>query len=160
SMFGRRIEDARDAIAKFVSDLLDPADEFAIVAFNHQPRVLTRWTVDRSAAARVMQPVKPWGATAIYDAIIAALPLVEVRNRQRAALIVLSDGDDTASDNSLRDVRSALLRSDVFVYAVAIDPADRWPINVAVNRAALDELTGQSGGRTLLVHDAADAISA
>src|SRR5204863_9860422 len=96
SMFGRRIEDAREAIAQFVSDLLDPADEFSIVAFNHQPRVLTRWTADRSVAGRVMQPVKPWGATAIYDAIVSALSLVETRNRQRAALIVLSDGDDTA----------------------------------------------------------------
>ena len=160
SMFGRRIQDAREAIARFVSDLLDQSDEFAILAFNHQPHVLTRWTTDRSAAGRVMRPIKPWGATAIYDSIVASLPLVETRNRQRAAVIVLSDGDDTASDNSLRDVRSALLRSDVFVYAIAIDPADRWPINVAVNRSALDELTGQSGGRTLLVHDTADAMTA
>src|SRR5689334_1004952 len=34
SMFGRRIQDAREAIVQFVSDLLDPADEFSILAFN------------------------------------------------------------------------------------------------------------------------------
>src|SRR5713226_5699266 len=44
SMFGRRIQDARVAVERFVVDLLDPADEFAIVAFNHQPRFITRWT--------------------------------------------------------------------------------------------------------------------
>jgi Ca-activated chloride channel family protein len=160
SMFGRRIDQAREAIVRFVAELLDPADEFAILAFNHQPHVLTRWTTERPIAARIMQPLKPWGATAIYDTIIATLPLVEMRNRPRAAIIVLSDGDDTASDSTLRDVRSALLRSDVFVYAVAIDPADRFPINVDINRTALQELTDQSGGRTLVVHDIADTMSA
>ncbi len=160
SMFGRRIEEARGAISRFVVDLLNPADEFSILAFNHQPHVLTRWTSERPLAARVMQPLKPWGATAIYDTILATLPLVETRNRQRAAIIVLSDGDDTASDATLRDVRSALLRSDAFLYAVAIDPADRFPINRDVNRAALQELTDQSGGRTLVVHDTADATTA
>ena len=160
SMFGRRIDQAREAITRFVADILNPADEYAILSFNHQPHILTRWTTDRPAAARVMQPLKPWGATAIYDTIVATMPLVEVRNRQRAALIVLSDGDDTASDSTQRDVRSSLLRSDAFIYAVAIDPSDRFPINVDVNRTALLELTSQSGGRTLLVHDIADTISA
>ncbi len=160
SMFGRRIQDARDAIAQFVMDLLDPADEFSLLAFNHQQRLLTRWTTDRAAAARVMEPLRPSGSTAIYDAILATLPLVEVRNRQRAALIVISDGDDTASDRTLKDVRSALLRTDAFVYAVGIDPSDRWPINAQVNRSSLQELTDQSGGRTLVVHDTADAMIA
>ena len=160
SMFGRRIQEARDAIDRFVVDLLDPADEFSILAFNHQQRLLTRWTTDRTAASRVMQPLRPSGSTAIYDAIVATLPLVEERNRQRAALIVISDGDDTASDVTLREVRSALLRSDAFVYAVGIDPSDRWPINAQVNRSSLQELTDQSGGRTLVVHDTADAMTA
>ena len=160
SMFGRRIEEARDAIARFVVDLLDPADEFSILAFNHQQRLLTRWTTDRALASRVMQPLRPSGSTAIYDALLAALPLVEVRNRQRAAFIVISDGDDTASDATLKEVRSALLRSDGFVYAVGIDPSDRWPINAQVNRSSLQELTDQSGGRTLVVHDTADAMTA
>ena len=34
-----------------------------------------------------------------------------------AALVIISDGADTASDASLRDLHSALSRSDVFVYA-------------------------------------------
>jgi Ca-activated chloride channel family protein len=160
SMFGRRLVEARDAIERFVVDLLDPADEFSLLAFNHQPHPLSGWTMDRGAAARVMTPLKPSGSTAIYDAIVAALPLVDVRNRQRAALLVVSDGADTASDATIRDVRSAMLRSDGFVYAIAVDAADRQPINHEVNPSALREITDQSGGRTLVVHSTADAISA
>jgi Ca-activated chloride channel family protein len=160
SMFGRRIQEARDAVAAFVVDLLAPEDEFGILAFNHQQRFLTRWTDERAAAARVMQPLKPFGSTAIYDAILAALPMVGTRHRQRAALLVISDGADTASDVSLRELRSALLRSDAFVYAIAIDAAAPMAINTQVNPSALREVTDQSGGRTIVVHDSSEASAA
>jgi Ca-activated chloride channel homolog len=160
SMLGRRLQEARAAIEQFVVDQLDPADEFSILAFNHQQRLLSGWTSDRSMAGKVLQQLKPSGSTAIYDAIMAALPLVDVRNRQRAAVLVVSDGADTASDIALRDLRFALHRSDAFVYAVAIDTADRVAINAAVNPAALGEVTNQSGGRTLIVHDSSDAATA
>jgi Ca-activated chloride channel family protein len=160
SMFGRRIQDARAAVERFVVDLLDPADEFAIVAFNHQPRIVTGWTGDHERIASALERLRPSGGTAVYDAILHTLPLVGVRHRQRAALLVLSDGADTASDATLRDVRFALLRSDAFVYAVAIDSADRRPINAAVNTTTLREITDQSGGRTETVHGSGELLDA
>ena len=89
---------------------------------------------------------------------MAALPVFEERSRQRAAIVLISDGADTASDAHVRDVRSALLRSDAFVYAIAIDPpADTRPINARVNPYALRAITDDSGGRTEVVHDSADS---
>ena len=35
SMFGRRIVDARAAVERFLFELLDPDDEFFVMAFNH-----------------------------------------------------------------------------------------------------------------------------
>jgi len=160
SMYGRRIEDAREAVDQFVGNLLDRGDEFSILAFNHQQRWLTRWTSDAATASRVMLPLHPFGSTALYDAILAALPAMNARDRQRAAVLMISDGADTASDRTLRDVRAALLRSDAFVYAIAIDPPDRRPINVTVNAAALSEITDQSGGRTRLVRSSGDLSTA
>ena len=160
SMYGQRIRDAREAIEHFVADLLELGDEYAIVAFNHRQQVLTSWTTDGAVAAPLMEPLKPFGSTAIYDAIVASLPLGETRTRQRLAVLVISDGADTASDLALRDVRSSLLRSEAFVYAVAIDSSERRPINAAVNTSSLSELTDQSGGRTKLVHSSADLSGA
>ena len=160
SMFGRRLQDARVAIDRFAVDLLDPADEFSILAFNHRQLLLSEWTTDRRSASVALDPVRPSGSTAIYDAVASALPLVGIRHRQRAALLVISDGADTASETTLRDLRSLLLRSDAFVYAVAIDSADRGPINAAVNPTALREVTDQSGGRTLVVRSSDELIAA
>ena len=130
-------------------------------ATNHAPD----WSVNSSAstspsALAVLRPLRPFGSTAIYDAIAAALPLIEARRRPRAALLVVSDGADTASDTRLPDLRSQLLRSDAFVYAVAIDAPDRRPINAPINPAALAEITDQSGGRTRVVHSSDDLSAA
>ena len=73
---------------------------------------------------------------------------------------LVSDGADTASSTTLRQVRSALLRSDAFVYAVAIDSPERQPINTRVNPTTLREITDDSGGRTEVVHNAAELIAA
>jgi Ca-activated chloride channel family protein len=154
SMFGHRIKDARAAVEHFLFALLDPDDQFFLLAFNHEPHVLTKWTAVPDDVRRALDDVKPFGGTAIYDAIIGALPLMERRARQRAALVVISDGADTASDATVREVRLALLRSDAFVYAIAIDSPERQPINTRVNAEALREITTQSGGITQVVHDA------
>jgi len=160
SMYGRRIQDARTAVDRFLFELLDPADEFFLTAFNHAPRPLTGWTRDQIEVQRALAVLRPSGGTAIYDAIVGAMPLVEHRNRQRAALLVISDGADTASAASLRDVRSALLRTDAFVYAIAIDPPDQRAINTRVNPQLLREITGERGGRTEVVQSSGDLDAA
>ena len=160
SMFGKRIQDARAAVDRFLFDLLDPADEFFLMAFNHRPRPLTAWTRVREDLRRALDALRPTGGTAIYDTIFEALPLIDARTRDRAALLVISDGADTASTATLREVRSALLRSDVFVYAIAIDSAGAQAINTNVNAEALRDITNQSGGRTEIVHNSADLYEA
>jgi VWFA-related protein len=160
SMYGRRIAEAREAIDHFVSALLAPTDEFALMVFNHHQQLLTPWTEDRTLASPMLAPVRPWGSTAIYDAIMAAIPMADTRHKQRAALLVVSDGADTASDTRLRELRTALLRTDVFVYAIGIDSADRRTINAAVNPVTLGEITDPSGGRTRVVHDSSEVVDA
>jgi Ca-activated chloride channel family protein len=155
SMFGKRMDDARAAVDTLLFDLLDESDEFFVMAFNHKPRPLTGWTHERGDVRHALAGLRPSGGTAIYDAILEALPIIDARTRQRAALLVISDGADTASTASLREVRPALRRSDTFVYAIAIDSPERQPINTRVNAAALREITGESGGRTEIVQNSA-----
>jgi Ca-activated chloride channel homolog len=160
SMFGRRIQDARGAVDRFLFELLDPGDEFFILAFNHRPHILTRWTNAPDVVGRALDALRPSGGTAAYDAVLGALPLIDTRSRQRAALLLISDGADTASTATLRDVRTALLRSDGFAYAIAIDPPEPRAINTRVNPAALREITDESGGRTEIAQNSSDLVDA
>jgi len=160
SMFGKRMEDARAAVDRFLFELLDPTDEFFLMAFNHRPRPLTGWTRAQPELRRALDGLRPNGGTSIYDTIVEALPLLEVRTRPRGAVVLISDGADTASTNSLRDLRSALLRTDAFVYAIAIDPPDRRAINTRVNVQALREITAETGGRTEVVQSSSQLVEA
>jgi VWFA-related protein len=152
-MFGARIVDARTVVERFLFELLDESDESFVLAFNHYPHIVSRWTSTDDEVRAALAGLKPSGGTAIYDAVLGALPLIAQRRKERAALVVISDGADTASDASVSEVRKSLLRSDAFVYAVAIDSPSRQVINTRVNETALNEITSQSGGRTEIVRD-------
>jgi len=160
SMFGQRLVDARAAVERFLFTRLDQSDEFCVIAFNHDPQILTPWTRSQDLVRESLARLRPFGATGLYDAVIAAMPLMEKRSRERGALLIISDGEDTASDASMHDVRTALLRSDAFSYAIAIDPPSRRAINTSINLSALTEITSGSGGSTELVHDTADLDTA
>jgi Ca-activated chloride channel family protein len=156
SMRGQPIVDARAALDRFMADLLDPGDEAFVGAFNHLPRILVPWTAPPARLAGKLADERPTGGTAIYDAIFASSPMLQRHTRSRSALIVISDGADTASDRSLAQTREALRRSDAFVYAVAIDSATEPRVSTRVNPEALREITGPSGGYTEVVRSAAD----
>ncbi len=153
SMYGQRIDDARLALDRFLADLLDPEDEVFIIVFNHKPRVVVPWTRGPRQLRNRLDDILPYGGTSIYDAMMEALPMFDVRQYQRAAVVLISDGSDTGSHANVRDVRRLLRRSDAFVYAIAIDAPDTRPINDRVNPYALREMTTESGGYTEVVHD-------
>ena len=105
--------------------------------------------------------LQPSGGTAIYDAVARRrCRSSSTRTRQRAAILIISDGADTASDATLRDVRSALLRSDAFVYAIAIDSPERQPINTQRQRRGAARDHGESGGRTEIVLSSGELAAA
>jgi VWFA-related protein len=104
--------------------------------------------------------MRPFGGTAIYDALLSAAPIFERRRHQRAAAVVISDGDDTASDHTLSDVRTALRRSDTFVYAIAIQVWDRRALSTRVNPHTLRVITSDSGGYTEVIQDSPELADA
>ena len=160
SMFGRRIKDAEGAVERFLTVQLDPADAFFLFAFNHEARVLFGWKTEFSGVHQALETLKPTGSTAIYDAMLAAMPYLENRPRERAAMVLITDGADTASDATLHDLRPSLVRTDAFVYAIAIDTPEPQPIAQRVSVETLNEITGQSGGRTEVVRSTADLDTA
>src|SRR2546423_5826016 len=160
SMFGRPITDARAAVDRFLFNQLDHEDEFFVLAFNHKPHILTQWTQMPTVVRDALDSLKPTGGTAVYDAVMDSMPMIAKRNRERGALLVISDGADTASNAMLKDVRFALRRSQAFVYAIAINSPDRRAINGAVNPTTLPEITDESGGRTEVVTTSADVSAA
>ncbi len=156
SMFGKRIEDARAALDRFVLDLLAPADEAFLLVFNHAPRLIAPWTFPPRGLAHQLDTAKPFGGTAIYDALAASIPMLDTRRHQRCGLVVVSDGEDNSSDHTLYDTVRLLRRSDAFVYAIAIDEPSGPAIARRFSPQALNDITGPTGGYTELINVSAD----
>ena len=155
SMRGQRIADARGALANFLDYLLKPEDEAALLGFNHEARLYSQWTTEKSPMRARLNAIIPTGGTAMYDAIDAALPLFESRLHPRAALLLVSDGRDTASDMTPTALKQKLVRSDVFLYAIGIDSIDARN-STRINPFMLQELTSQGGGYTEIIKDASE----
>jgi Ca-activated chloride channel homolog len=155
SMRGQRMVDARAALARFLDDLLAPPDEASLVSFNHAARVIAAWTSQRTSLRARLDDLRPSGGTAMFDAVDAALPLFESRSHPRAAIVLVSDGADTASDISPTRLKATLVRSDVFLYAIAIDSGNENS-STRVNPYTLGELSAQGGGYSEVIRTAAD----
>jgi Ca-activated chloride channel family protein len=150
SMRGQRMADARGALAHFLDKLLAEDDEASLLGFNHETRMFGQWTTERSGMRTKLDAIRPSGGTALYDAIDATLPLFESRQHPRAALLLVSDGADTASDVTPTALKQKLVRSDVFLYAIGIDTLDARN-STRINPFTLQELTSQGGGYTEII---------
>ena len=132
SMAGSKMEAARAALTRFTEELLDRADELFLYRFSNYPRLAQGWTNDRQRILYALDRMTPNGGTAMYDAVADAIPLAQQGRNRKRALVVISDGNDTASHIDIRDLKQQIRESEVLVYAVGIDgegePTVRGPI--------------------------------
>jgi VWFA-related protein len=121
SMAGSKIQAAQSALDKFLYELLDKEDEIFLYRFSNSVVLLQDWTKDRQLLSRALGRITPNGGTALYDAVSEAIPLTQQGQYRKKALLVISDGNDTASGSGIREVKAQIRESEVLVYAVGID---------------------------------------
>ncbi len=64
--------------------------------------------------------VEPWGVTGLYDAIVGTIQTVVDEAPRTRALVLLTDGIDTASVNSPVDAASAAAALDIPLYVLSV----------------------------------------
>jgi Ca-activated chloride channel family protein len=123
-----KLDMVQTAASEFVRRL-GPDDQASVVSFASRVQVLQPFTNDRAVLERAIHDVKAGGTTALFNAIYIALTDLErikassPEDIRRQAIVVLSDGDDTASNLAFDDVLDLARRSHTSVYAIGIrDP--------------------------------------
>ena len=125
SMEGRKMDAARQALDRFLFDLLGPDDEIFLYQFSYTPVLLQDWTDDRDRLSRAIRDIRPRGGTALYDAVAESVPQVAEGRHTKKALLIISDGIDTNSETDVRDLRSLIRESEALIYAIGIDGDSR-----------------------------------
>ena len=151
SMGGQKLERALEAVAQFPK-LLGPKDQLAILAFNRRAVRVHAFGDDPARVPAALASLRATGMTALYDALlVAANDLVRLRRggppETREAMIILSDGEDTASLVGFEEVLPVLRRSSSLVYAISLraDARGGW---LGANWPLL-ALARDTGGRAL-----------
>jgi VWFA-related protein len=96
------------------------------------------------------------GMSAVYDAVDRALDHLALATRDRKALVVLSDGGDNASSQSLAGVTRRARQSGAVVYSVALLDHDNHDAKPRVLRT----LARETGGSAFTPRHGSDVTSA
>jgi len=134
------------AAAQF-AQLSNPDDEVFVLAFNEHvqdawgPRVLQQSDVEDLRAA-LSRNISARGQTALYDAVTAGLDLLGGGKHTRQVLVIVSDGSDNASRDTVDSMVARINTSSAMIYTVALQ--DR--VDSDGNPKLLRRLSTMTGG--------------
>ena len=139
SMDGAPMRDAQKAAEGFIS-AMGREDRTAVIAFSSEPKVMTDFTSDHTQLKSAISALEASGETALYDGLAKAAEVVAKSETSERYIIVLSDGGDTVSINSLASATDAVVGTGVPIYAVALESPE-------YNPEPLEALVTRSMGR-------------
>lgn len=159
---------------------LKPDDEFLVVLFDNTPTLLFPDFISNTDVVKHQissHLVEANGLTSLFDAVYLAVSNVKQKaNNVRRAVIVITDGGDTHSRYTKKEIRQYLEEADVPLFAVnASEPnifqtwtvgkngkpeplTEDGPISPAERGGpkVLMELAGAAGGTVFTAHEPAD----
>ena len=121
SMEGEKLIAAKQALQRFLFDLLGEEDEVFLYRFDNRPQLVHGWTRNKEEVAEELRRIQARGATTLYDAVAEALPLAATGHNRKKALLVISDGNDSSSYTRIEELKRAIRESEVLIYAIGID---------------------------------------
>jgi Ca-activated chloride channel family protein len=92
-------------------------DQGALMSVATEPRLELQFTPEVDQLVNGLAQLKPQGATALYDAMIAASRYLRP-SEGRHVMVVLSDGTDTVSTSTLAQALIEAQKSDAVIYGV------------------------------------------
>lgn len=165
-----KIQQARAAIAQFLRDLND-RDNVFLFAFSDRPFLLQPFTSDHSLVMSRLGLLHAYGRTALYDVLLDGLLMVQRGRYDKKAILVVTDGMDTASRSSLNQVIAQARRMGVLVYSIGIgDPSPSSGVGLAigplifggggdlerVDAETLKMLSNETGAKTFIIREVGD----
>ncbi len=149
SMRGEKWENLMKAMKKFLATAREGSD-YTLVVFGDRPQLVAR-AVNASELWRDLASLRPYGMTALYDAMLLGLNALERLPQRHKALVLLSDGEDDFSRSCLSDVQQAARtqRATIYTVALLLKLRDLTPWQPH-GKELLDKLTSTTGGLMLL----------
>ena len=137
SMMGRKMSGSQQLITAFLSHRRQD-DQLALWTFGDD-RVLERFPFGMGwyLLPRVLETLKPWSTTALYDMVVRVPEMLEKARHHRRAAILLTDGVDNASQFSADEATALAQRLETPIYVLGVEPP---PPTVGVAGSSYEEI--------------------
>jgi Ca-activated chloride channel family protein len=150
-----KIDTERSAVDQFFKNA-NPLDDYFVITFNNQPRVLSDVTQSTTGIENELGLVQPSGSTALLDAVYVGISKLRDAKYSRRALVIISDGGDNASRYKLKEIKNLVSESDVMVYAIGIfTTGPLKSFEEVMGKRWLSTMTDVTGGRTVTTENLA-----
>ncbi len=146
-----RMDEAQKAGAQFFEKIMRRGDKAFLVAFDTEPQLVQKWSTRVADMHAGLAKLRPEESTALYDAVVHALYNFQGIRGQKA-LIVISDGKDTASKFTFDQALEYARRAAVPIYTIGIGIRGN-EIDV---RYKLSKLSQETGGTVFYIEQARD----
>jgi Ca-activated chloride channel family protein len=146
-----RLDEAKRAASQFVRQMA-PKDVAKVLQFDEKVTPLSDFSSDKVQLEAAIHKARVGGATALRNALWTALADLEARKandeteQRHRAIIVLSDGDDTASAVAPDEVIARARSVDAMIYSLSLDRVSGRPVTDGASAVFLRELASQTGG--------------
>lgn len=130
-------ETIRQSAFRFV-DALAPEDRVAVVEFYDKVNLRNDFTTDRKKIGNSIAAANGRGKTQLYKSLNFALEKLSGEGKRRKAIIVLTDGVDTAARDRDRDLLEKVKEADV---SATLKPETSEILNAVLNRADAQGVT-------------------
>ena len=142
SMHGEKWQRLKAGLKKFLAAAHE-GNDYTLITFSDTPHLLA-CSVSAAELWQHFSELKPDGHTALYDAVLLGLSALERIPQRHKALVLLSDGQDNRSHESLARVQQAALAHRATIYTVGILYGHRE--GVRTGQELLNQLAAATGG--------------
>jgi Ca-activated chloride channel family protein len=125
----------------------NPQDEAFVVNFNDDYYL----DLDKDFSSSVpelkeaLERIDSRGSTALYDAIIGSLDHLKKAHKDKRVLLVVTDGEDNTSRNSLEKAIREIQKTDTVIYTIGLLSEEKGKAKTKAKKA-LKEIADASGG--------------
>ncbi len=116
-----KLDNEKETAAEFLKSILRKSkDEALIIQFDSEVRLVQDFTDDTERLVRALNSLEAGNSTSLYDAIYLAVEEKLKGEIGRRVIVVITDGDDTASKLKKENAIEAAQRSDVLIYGIGV----------------------------------------
>jgi VWFA-related protein len=152
-----RFKFEQQAAVDFLYGTLRPdKDKALVITFDSAIELIQDFTNNLEVLSKAIRQVRPGGGTKLYDSVYLTCQEKLKAETGRKVLILISDGDDNLSLQTLRASLEIAQRSDVTIYAISTNSSGFFGLRAPKADKILKRLAEDTGGRAFFPFKAED----